>query len=146
MFKHLLIAIDGSDLAEKAMRQGLELARAISARVTILNVTMPWSSIAVGEVAIMFPPKDFEANVAEQARKLIERATATAAEFGITPEGVYVSDAQPHNAILETATARGADLIVMGSHGRRGIAGLLIGSETHKTLTHGTIPVLVYRE
>ena len=61
MYKHILIAFDGSELAEKAMKQGIALAKTVGAKVTVLNVTMPWAAIAVGEVAVMFPPEEYEA-------------------------------------------------------------------------------------
>lgn len=146
MYKHLLIPVDGSELSEKALAQGLDLAKALAARVTLLHVTPPWSSIAVGEVAVMFPPAEYEANMAKAAKQLLDRAAASAKSVGVTTESVQVVDPQPHNAILKCAGEKGCDLIVMGSHGRRGIAGLLLGSVTQKTLTHGKIPVLVYRE
>lgn len=146
MYKHLLIAFDGTELAERGLGQGLELAKAIGAKVTVLYVTMPWSSIAVGEVAVMFPPDEYESNAAAAARQQLKKAEDAAAAKGIVCEGVHVSDAQPHRAIVDTAAARGSDLIVMGSHGRRGIAGLLLGSVASKTLTHAHVPVLVYRE
>ena len=146
MYKNLLIAIDGSELAGKALAQGLELANAIGARVTIVNVTPPWSSIAVGEVAVMFPPEEYDANMQAAAKQLLDKATATAEAAGVGAECVAASDPHAYRAILDVAEAKGCDLIVMGSHGRKGIAGLLLGSETTKTLTHGKIPVLVYRE
>lgn len=146
MFKHLLIAIDGSEIADRALRQGLELAKTIGAKVTIINVTMPWASVAVGEVAVMFPPEEYDTNTAAASASLLERAKTTAAASGLSADTVTVSDPQPHTAILDVAKERAVDLIVMGSHGRRGIAGILLGSETVKTLTHGKIPVLVYRE
>ncbi len=146
MYKNLLIAIDGSELAGKALAQGLELAKAIGARVTIVNVTPPWSSIAVGEVAVMFPPEEYDANMQAAAKQLLDKAVAEAQGAGVTAETVAASDAHAYRAILDVAGDKGCDLIVMGSHGRKGIAGLLLGSETTKTLTHGKIPVLVYRE
>ena len=146
MYQQILIAVDGSDLSEKAMKQGLELAKAIQAKVTILHVTPPWSSVAVGEVAVMFPPQEYEENMAAAATKLLDRARAESESYGVPCETVRASDPQPYRSILGTAAEKGCDLIVMGSHGRRGIAGLLLGSETTKTLTHGKIPVLVYRE
>lgn len=146
MYKNLLIAIDGSELASKALAQGLELAKVIGARVTIVNVTPPWSSIAVGEVAVMFPPEEYDANMQAAAKQLLDKAVAEAKAAGVEAEPVSASDPQAYRAILDVAGDKGCDLIVMGSHGRKGIAGLLLGSETTKTLTHGQIPVLVYRE
>jgi nucleotide-binding universal stress UspA family protein len=146
MYKHLLIAVDGSDLSDKALGQGVGLAKALGARVTIVHVSLPWSSIAVGEIAVMFPPQEYEANMAAAATQLLERMKKAADAGGITAAVEHVSDAHPDRAILATAEKYGCDLLVMGSHGRRGIAGLLLGSVTAKTLTHSKIPVLVYRE
>ena len=146
MYKHLLIAIDGSELSDKALKQGLELAKALSAKTTLLHVTAPWTSVAVGEIAIMFPPQEYEANMKAAAEKLLAKATAEADAAGVPSTTAHKSDPQPYKAIIAEAESIGADLIGMGSHGRRGIAGLLLGSETTKTLTHSKIPVLVYRE
>ncbi len=146
MYKHLLIAFDGSELAEKALKHAIDLAKASGGKITALNVTLPWSSVAAGEVALMFPPEDYEKSTAAEAGKRLAKAAAEAGAQGVSCEIVHASDAQPHKAIVEAAQARGCDLIVMGSHGRRGIAGLLLGSVAMKTLTHAHIPVLVYRE
>jgi nucleotide-binding universal stress UspA family protein len=146
MYKNLLIAVDGSDLSDKALAQGIELAKLLGARMTIIHVTAPWSSIAVGEIAVMFPPQEYEANIAAATAQLLSRLAKTAEAAGVACETATTSDARPHEAILAAARERGCDLIVMGSHGRRGIAGLLLGSVTTKTLTHGHVPVLVYRE
>lgn len=146
MYKHILIAVDGSDLSDKALNQGVELAKAVAANVTIIHVTAPWTSVAVGEIAIMFPPQEYEANMKAAAEKLLAKAKSAADAAGVSCTTVHASDPQPYRAILSEAESHGVDLIVMGSHGRRGIAGLLLGSETSKTLTHGKIPVLVYRE
>lgn len=146
MYKHLLIAVDGSGFSDRALNQGLELAKTIGAKVTIIHVTPPWSSIAMGEVAVMFPPEEYERNMAEAAAKLLVRDAAAAKALVIDCETVQATEPQPHKAIVDTAAAKGCDLIVMGSHGRRGIAGLLMGSVTQKTLTHSNVPVLVYRE
>ncbi|MFA5949340.1 MAG: universal stress protein [Hyphomicrobium sp.] len=146
MYKHILLAVDGSTLADEALKQGLELAQAIGARATIIHVTAPWSSVAVGEVAVMFPPQEYEANMAAAAAEILKRSGAVAEALAVPFDTLTASDPQPYRAILAAAADKGCDLIVMGSHGRRGIAGLLLGSETTKTLTHGKIPVLVYRE
>ena len=146
MYKHILIAFDGSDLSEKALRQGAHLAKAVGAKVTALYVTMPWSAIAAGEISVMFPPEEYETNAAKAATEQLKRAAETAKSLGVSCNTLHKSDAQPYKAIIDTAVANGCDLIVMGSHGRRGIAGLLLGSVAMKTLTHAHIPVLVYRE
>lgn len=146
MYKHLLVAFDGSELSEKALMHAIDLAKASGGRLTALNVTLPWSSVAAGEVALMFPPEDYEKSTATEAGKRLAKAAQAASAQGVSCDVLHSSDAQAHKAIVETAEARGCDLIVMGSHGRRGIAGLLLGSVAMKTLTHAHIPVLVYRE
>jgi nucleotide-binding universal stress UspA family protein len=147
MYKNILIAVDGQELSNKALTQAIGLAKAIGAKVTVLNVTPRWSAVAAGgDVAVMFPPEAHEANIAQAAKLLLSKSAAIAESAGVLCDTAHASDAHPYKAILDTASAKGCDLIVMGSHGRRGIAGLLLGSETQKTLTHGKIPVLVYRE
>ena len=146
MYKHLLIAFDGSELAEKALLQGLELAKSIGARTSALYVTMPWSSIAIGEVAVMFPPEEYETNAAKAAEEQLGRAAEAARNAGVPCETLHTVDAQPYKSIVETAASKSCDLIVLASHGRRGIAGLLLGSVAAKTLVHAHVPVLVYRE
>jgi len=147
MYKNILVAVDGQELSSKALTQAIGLAKAIGAKVTVLYVTPRWSAAAAGgDVAVMFPPEAHEANIAEAAKLLLSKSAAIAESAGVLCETAHASDAHPYKAILDTASAKGCDLIVMGSHGRRGVAGLLLGSETQKTLTHGKIPVLVYRE
>jgi nucleotide-binding universal stress UspA family protein len=147
MYKHLLVAVDGQELSNKALAQAVGLAKAIGAKVTVLHVTPRWSAVAAGgDVAVMFPPEAHQANIAEGARQILRKSAALAESAGVLCDSAHASDAHPYKAILDTASAKGCDLIVMGSHGRRGVAGLLLGSETQKTLTHGKIPVLVYRE
>jgi nucleotide-binding universal stress UspA family protein len=131
----------------KALAQAIGLAKAIGAKITVLNVTPHWSAGASGgDVAVMFPAEAHEASIAESAKQLLSKSAAIARSAGVFCDTVHTSNAHPYKAILDTASAKGCDLIVMGSHGRRGIAGLLLGNETQKTLTHGNIPVLVYRE
>lgn len=146
MYKNILVAFDGSELSEKALHHALALAGAAGAKVTLLDVTLPWSAIAIGDVAMTFPPADYDTSVAATAHKTLAEAAAQAKLSGVSCETVHVSDAEIHRAIIDTASARDCDLIVMGSHGRRGIAGLLLGSVAMKTLTHAHIPVLIYRE
>jgi nucleotide-binding universal stress UspA family protein len=146
MYKHLLIAVDGSELSDKALNHGVGLAKALNAKVTIVHVTPPWASIAVGEIAVMFPPQEYEANMAEASAQLLGRMSKAAAAAGVTAATVHVSDPHPDKGIVAAGEKAGCDLLVMGSHGRRGIAGLLLGSVTARTLTHSKVPVLVYRE
>jgi nucleotide-binding universal stress UspA family protein len=145
MFKHILIPTDGSDLSRKAILYGVELAKESGAKVTGLTVAQPYQPPGVDAVFIPLDQGDYE----EQSRLLSERAMEqvkmAAQAAGVPCETMREVHDQPYRAIIDAAGALGCDLIVMASHGRRGISALLLGSETAKVLTHSTIPVLVYR-
>ena len=149
MYKHILIATDGSELATNAVIQGTRLALACKAKVTILTVTEPFHSL--GDRDHMFAglpdqvrqqAKDF---LFESARKTLEQARKTAAAAEIECQLKSVEDTRPYAAIIATAEEDGCDLIVMASHGRSGISRVLLGSETTKVLAHTNIPTLVCR-
>jgi nucleotide-binding universal stress UspA family protein len=145
MFKHILIPTDGSDLSRKAILYGVQLAKESGAKVTGLTVAEPYQ---VASMDTVFIPID-EGGYEEQSRVLSERAMEqvkmAAQAAGVPCETIREVHDQPYRAIIDAALALGCDLIVMASHGRRGISALLLGSETAKVLTHSTIPVLVYR-
>jgi nucleotide-binding universal stress UspA family protein len=145
MFKHILIPTDGSDLSRKAILYGVRLAKESGAKVTGLTVVEPYQPAGMDAVYIPIDQGDYE----EQSRALSEKAmeqVKMAADAAAVPcETVREVHDQPYRAIIDAAQALGCDLIVMASHGRRGISALLLGSETAKVLTHSTIPVLVYR-
>jgi len=145
MFKHVLIATDGSELAERAVAQGLELAKVINARVTAVTVTEPWAAMVVGEAALAFPAGEYEKGAAEHAAKILGRAADMAKKAGVACTTVHVKEQFPAEGIITAAKEKGCDLIVMASHGRRGIAKLLLGSEATKVLTHSSVPVLICR-
>jgi nucleotide-binding universal stress UspA family protein len=145
MFKHILIPTDGSDLSRKAILYGVRLAKESGAKVTGLTVALPYQAAGMDTVLIPVDEGDYE----EQSRLLTEKAmeqVKMAADAAAVPcETVREVNDQPYRAIIDAAQALQCDLIVMASHGRRGISALLLGSETAKVLTHSTIPVLVYR-
>ena len=145
MFKHILIATDGSDLAHKAVTQGLAMAKALGARVTALYVTEPWVAVAPGEVAMAFPVKEYEESVSTNAARILAAVENEAAAAGVACTGHHMKDQFPAEGIIAAAEQDACDLIVMASHGRRGLAGILLGSETTKVLTHSKTPVLVCR-
>ena len=145
MYKHVLIPTDGSELSSKAEAAGLTLARALGARATALTVTQPFQFIGTDPMMLVVSEPEYEKAQAARAEKTLERVKATAAAIGVPVETVRAVTGQPFDAIIATAKERGCDLIFMASHGRRGVAGLIIGSETVKVLTHTKIPVLVYR-
>jgi len=143
MYKHMLIATDGSELAQKAIDAGLALAKELKARVTAVTATEPWSAMA-SEPALVFPIEEYERAAAENAARILAGVAAAASDAGIACETVHVSGF-PAEGIIETAKAKGCDLIVMASHGRRGLSRLLLGSQAMRVLTLSTVPVLVCR-
>lgn len=143
MFEHILIATDGSELATKAVTAGLDLAKALGAKVTFVAVTEPRTHFA----PVSQPPlltEDDEA-LKRSAETVLANACADAVKLNITCTSVYVPNQFPAETILREAKARGCDVIVMASHGRRGLARLVLGGETVRVVTHSEIPVLVYR-
>jgi nucleotide-binding universal stress UspA family protein len=145
MYKHILIATDGSDLAGKALAQGLSLAKALAAQVTIVTVTEPWATKVTGEAAIAFPFSEYEKAMAVNATEILSKASAMATQAGVGCSTLHVTERHPVDGILETANARACDLIVMASHGRRGLAQLLLGSQARNVVAHSSIPVLICR-
>ena len=145
MFKHILIPTDGSDLSRKAVLYGVQLAKSCGATVTGLTVAVPYRVVAVDAVLIPLDEGDYEERSRSFSERALEQVKIAADAAGVKCEAVREVHDQPYRAIVDTAQSRGADLIVMASHGRRGISALLLGSETAKVLTHSTIPVLVYR-
>lgn len=144
MYKHILIATDGSELAAKAVTTGLALAKALGAKVTAVNATEPWTAMVTGEAALAFPIEEYEKSSAESAAKILAEVSAAAQKQGVACETVHVNDF-PAEAIIETAKGRGCDLIVMSSHGRRGLARVFLGSQATRVLTLSAVPVLICR-
>lgn len=145
MYKHILIATDGSELAHKAVVQGLGLARALAAKVTAVTVTEPWTAVVPGEMGMAFPIDDYEKGAAQNAASLLAVVKAEADRVGMACETVHAPDTYPADGIINTAREKGCDLIVMASHGRRGISRLLIGSQANQVVVHSSIPVLIVR-
>ena len=148
MYKHILIATDGSDLANKGVEQGLALAEQLHARVTVLSVVEPLET-RVAQAAILGGIEDpvarYDQRVDEDMKKRFAPIERKAAEHGVGIELFHEVDSSPAEAIVRAAKLRGCDLIVMSSHGRRGIRKLLLGSQTAEVLVHTTTPVLVIR-
>ncbi|MDW6022530.1 universal stress protein [Mesorhizobium sp. BAC0120] len=148
MYKHILIPSDGSELSQKAVAHGIELAAALDARVTALTVTIPYHSLELDPAPVADIPgaADFVREYLHGRPKLYLEAVETAARVkGVTCETLQIEHDHPYVAIIETAQAKGCDLIVMASHGRSGLSAIVLGSETVKVLTHTKIPVLVHR-
>jgi nucleotide-binding universal stress UspA family protein len=145
MYRHILIATDGSELSGKAIQHGIALAKSVGAKVTGITVTVPFHIFATDPDTLTDTPASYRTRVAAAAAKYLEQVKNAAAPAGITCDGIPVEHEHPYQAIIDTGKENGCDLIVMASHGRRGLSALVLGSETVKVLTHSTIPVLVYR-
>jgi nucleotide-binding universal stress UspA family protein len=148
MFRHILIPTDGSEPSMRAATTAIELARRLGARVTVLHAMMPQVIVVpdmTGGYAYLMPEDEYERIVKAEAVRLLEHVATLAREANVPCETVSPISGSPWQCIVDTATARGCDAIVMASHGRKPIAALLLGSETTKVLTHCTIPVLVTR-
>ena len=145
MFKHILIPTDGSDLSRKAILYGVQLAKESGAKVTGLTVTEPYQAAGMDTVFVPVDLGDYEEQSRILSEKAIDQVKMAAQAAGVSCETIREVNDRPYRAIIDVAQALGCDLIVMASHGRRGISALLLGSETAKVLTHSTIPVLVYR-
>jgi nucleotide-binding universal stress UspA family protein len=145
MYKHILIATDGSEIASKAMAQGIELAKEISATLSAVTVTEPYETVVVVDTIAIIFPADYNKQCEARANKILSVATSAAEAAGIGCDVLHVQNRWPYEGVIEAAEKVGADLIVVGSHGRRGIEGLLLGSQTTKLLTHTKVPALVVR-
>ena len=145
MYKNILIPTDGSELAEKAVRHGIVLARAIGANITVLTVLAPFHIVTTDAKMIEDTQAQYKVRVGQHAAKILRAVADAASAAGLGCDTVQVEHEHPYRAIIDTANSRGCDLIVMASHGRRGVSAIVLGSETVKVLTHAKIPVLVYR-
>ena len=148
MYKHILVPTDGSKLSSKAVRTAANLAKALGAKLTGVYVTAPYVDASYGEVVAYAPPlteRRYKELAAREAKKALAAIEIEAQADGVPFGTVCVTNEHPWKAIVRVAQSRKCDVIVMASHGRRGLAGLLLGSETNKVLTHSKIPVLVCR-
>ena len=142
MFKRILVPTDGSDITTKAVQTAIGMAKVMGAQIQVISVKEPFPYSAISEMQPVPPQEFFDAQERVAAARVKE---ATDAAKGVTCHGHTVEALHPWEAILDHAKAQGCDLIVMASHGRRGVSALLLGSETQKVLTHGRLPVLVVR-
>jgi nucleotide-binding universal stress UspA family protein len=145
MYKHILLPTDGSELSAKAVRDGVQLAKEIGARVTALTVTPPFYPSEMSPSAMAAHAQEHEARTKEAASRALAVAEAAAKAAGVPCALLHRVSDGPYEEIIKAAGDAGCDLIFMASHGRRGVSALLLGSETNKVLTHSKIPVLVTR-
>lgn len=148
MFRHILLPVDGSKLALKGARAGVRLARALRARVTAVYVIPPFMPIAYGDAAAYVPalsPQEYRKATEKGARKALAAVEAEAQKARVPCKSRFLTAAQAYDGILRTARGARCDAVAMASHGRGGLAGVLLGSETTRVLAHSKVPVLVLR-
>ena len=145
MYTSILIPTDGSELAGKAVQHGITLAQRIGAKTTALTVSPPFHTLTTDTQMIEDTLAQYKIRMQQHAEKTLGAVAEAARAAGVACEIVHVEHEHPYQAIIDTADAKGCDLIVMASHGRRGISAIVLGSETVKVLTHCKTPVLVHR-
>ena len=146
-YSHILFPFDGSDPSRRAENAALGLAESLGCHLTLLHVvpSFPVTLYAEGAMSAAPDPAEYERQQRSAGEQLLAPLKATAAARGIACDAMVAVNDQPYLAIIAAAERFNCDLILMASHGRRGWAGLLLGSETQKVLTHSKMPVLVYR-
>lgn len=150
MFKNILVPSDGSPLSLKAIKEGAKLAKAHRGKLTVVHVMPDYRTFLKERYNVpgilIAPVKDsFEKDAQALAKKLLDRACAEAKALGVRCKGIAVASDSVHAAIIKQASKEKCDVIVMASHGRKGLQGVLLGSETQKVLTHSKLPVVVCR-
>lgn len=149
MYAKIIIATDGSELADRALDHGVQLAKLAGSEVTIVTVTEPVTIVGGGYATVVGGvvdpiPELIEAQE-KSARDMLQRAAKRAADQGVIVKTILVDNSFAAEGIVATANQVGAELIIMGSHGRRGLNRLLLGSQTNNVLAHTKLPVLVTR-
>jgi nucleotide-binding universal stress UspA family protein len=147
MFKHIFVPTDGSELSRATAQRAVSFAKEAGARITVFFSKPEYPIAYFGEGALIDPttPDKFAEMADQQANEYLGDVARLCEEAGVECSTVSATSDVPYEAIIEAAEKSGCDLIFMASHGRRGISGLLLGSETNKVLTHSKVPVLVYR-
>ena len=149
MYKHILVPTDGSALSDKAVEAAIKLAKLAGARITAFNAIEPYplqgAYAAEASGVAELQPEIFAERSEEYAKRTLDAVASAAAAANVQCTTDYATSRSASQAIVEKAAKENCDLIVMASHGRRGLEGFLLGSETQKVLTHTSIPVLVYR-
>ena len=148
MCQHILIATDGSSLADKAVQYGIALAKRLNVPITAVTVTEPWSALEMGRMARQGnqnPITQFQEAAAAAAEAVLAKAKQLADAQGVRCDVVYAREQHPAEAIIAVAKDKGCYLIVMASHGRRGFDRVLLGSQANEVLTHSKVPTLIVR-
>ncbi len=145
MFKSILLPTDGSQLSERATQTAIEFAKIHGARITAVSVVMPLPFVPLADAAVMPDAGLYDREMRRNVEAGLDRVRAAAATAGIPCETVLGEAISPYEVIVKTAEERHCDIIVMASHGRKGLNKLFLGSETQKVLAHTHLPVLVLR-
>ncbi|MGI4721337.1 MAG: universal stress protein [Janthinobacterium lividum] len=145
MYKRLLLPTDGSDASRRAILAGVGFAQSVGAEVVAMTATPEFHPFTTNAVMLEQTPEQFAQSSRENGRRLLDEVAALARNAGVPCTSVQSVSDSPYEAIIAAARENRCDLIVMASHGRRGINALLLGSETQKVLVHSAIPVLVHR-
>jgi nucleotide-binding universal stress UspA family protein len=148
MYKNILIATDGSEVAERGVKHGLELAKAIGAKATIVTVTEMWDPRRMAADAWRQnynAVQEYDKAAAAGAKSILDAASGVASGLGVQADVRHVANEHPADGIIKTATGGNFDLIVMASHGRRGINRLLLGSVAMEVVSQSTVPTLIVR-
>lgn len=145
MFKHILLPTDGSAMSEMASQKCIALAREAGAQVSAIYVIPEFHVFAYAPDMVTDTPEQYQQFAEASARKILGGVQRAADEAGVVCTTLSVANDHPYEAIVKAARDGGCDLICMASHGRKGVKGVLLGSETQKVLTHTDVPVLVYR-
>ena len=144
MFKRILVPTDGSDITGKAIDAAIALAKSVGAQLYTISVKEPFPYSAISEMQPT-PPQEFFDAQERIAAKRVQHVVELSQAAGLTCHAHTVEALHPWEAIIDHAKRMECDLLVMASHGRRGVSALLLGSETQKVLTHSKVPVLVVR-
>ncbi|MEW6761812.1 MAG: universal stress protein [Pseudomonadota bacterium] len=145
MYKRILLPTDGSEASQRAIQSGVDFARSIGAEVVAMTATPEFHALTANAEMLEQTRDEYLAASRASGQRLLDQAAAVARDAGVPCSVVQVVSDDPYEAIIAAARDKLCDLIVMASHGRRGIKGLLLGSETQKVLVHSAIPVLVHR-
>ncbi len=145
MFKHLLLPIDGSKLSEAAIQKGVQFAKSLNAKITGFYVMPEFHIFTYRTEMVDDTKEEFAKDCRAHADRFLAVVATAAKAAGVACDIAVATSDHPYEAILQAAQEKKCDLIMMASHGRRGVQGLLLGSETQKVLTHSKIPVLVVR-
>jgi nucleotide-binding universal stress UspA family protein len=145
MYKNILIPTDGSKLSGKALQDGIAMAKEMRAKVTVLTTWAPFRTLTFDTTMLEDTMPQYKEQIVEKTGKTLAAAANAAKAAGVACDTVQLEHEHPYQAIIDTTKSKGCDLIVMASHGRRGVSALVLGSETVKVLTHSKVPVLVHR-